>query len=77
MVSSEQPLPHGMGVLVGEALIEMIRERTKLGEQKYGEPLTTFNGRDAYLDALQESLDLLQYQMQIILELRYELANLR
>lgn len=67
-ISQEQPQPHGTGAPVGERLIELIRERTKLGIEKYGEPLTTHNGRDAKLDALQESIDLNQYLMQALME---------
>ncbi len=63
-----QPQPHGTGAPVGERLIELIRERTKLGIEKYGEALTTYNGRDAMLDALQESIDLNQYLMQVVME---------
>lgn len=68
VVAQEQPQPHGTGQPVGERLIELIRERTKLGIEKYGEPLTTHNGRDPMLDALQESIDLNQYLMQALME---------
>lgn len=67
-VTEEQPQPHGEGLPVGERLIELIRERTKLGMKKYGEPSTTHNGRDTKLDALQESIDLNQYLMQALIE---------
>jgi len=67
-ITQEQPQPHGMGLPVGERLIELIRERTKLGIEKYGEPLTTHNGRDPMLDALQESIDLNQCLMQALME---------
>ncbi len=67
-INQEQPQPHGTGQPVGERLIELIQERTKLGIQKYGEPLTTHNGRDSMLDALQESIDLNQYLMKALME---------
>jgi len=75
-IVQEQPQPHGTGAPVGERLIELIRERTKLGIEKYGEPLTTHNGRDSMLDALQESIDLNQYQMQALMESEAEIKRL-
>lgn len=75
-ISQDQPQPHGEGSPVGERLIELIRERTKLGIEKYGEPLTTHNGRDAMLDALQESVDLNQYLMQALMESEDETRRL-
>ncbi len=75
-VAQDQPQPHGTGKPVGERLIELIRERTKLGIKKYGEPLTTHNGRDALLDALQESIDLNQYLMQALMESKDEVRRL-
>lgn len=75
-ISQEQPQPHGTGAPVGERLIELIRERTKLGVEKYGEPLTTHNGRDAMLDAIQESIDLNQYLMQVLMESEDEVCRL-
>lgn len=75
-VTEEQPQPHGTGLPVGERLIELIRERTKLGIEKYGEPLTTQNGRDSMLDALQESIDLNQYLMQTLMESEAEIKRL-
>lgn len=76
LVNRRQPQPHGIGAPVGERLIELIRERTKLGMEKYGEPLTTHNGRDSMLDALQESIDLNQYLMQALMELEGEVKRL-
>jgi hypothetical protein len=45
-----------------------IEQRRELGIKKYGTPVQTFNGRDALLDAWQESLDLLTYIYQLDLE---------
>lgn len=53
-----------------------IDERTEKGVQTYGEPLTTFNGRDPREDAFQELLDLVQYQEQVIQELRARVKEL-
>ncbi len=75
-MNREQPQPKGRGVLVADRLIELIRERTQVGVKKYGEPLTTHNGRDVMIDALQESVDLNQYLMQIIMELEDDINHL-
>ena len=40
----------------------------KKGLAKYGTPLYTFNGRDAFEDAMQESVDGLMYLNQLRLE---------
>ena len=45
-----------------------IAERDKLGRERYGTPLQAFNGRDALVDAYQESLDLVVYLRQAIEE---------
>lgn len=54
-----------------EVLPEVMKDleaRIHIGIRKYGEPLTTHNGRDALLDAYQEALDLAVYLKQAILE---------
>jgi hypothetical protein len=53
---------------VAESLKRLIDERTKLGISKYGTPLMTHNGRIADKDALEEAVDLIQYQQQRIME---------
>jgi len=40
----------------------------KKGIEKYGKPLTTFNGRDAYSDSMQELVDLAMYVNQLRIE---------
>jgi hypothetical protein len=45
-----------------------IEARRELGIRKYGTPLQTFNGRDALIDAWEESLDVLTYIYQIDME---------
>lgn len=64
----QEPIPHGKGVNVQEEVIKDMRERMEFGKAKYGEYLTTFNGRDALKDAYQEVLDLAVYLKQKILE---------
>lgn len=57
---SEAVEPH-----VLEELARMISERTQKGIETYGRPLSTFNGRDAAQDALEEIADAFQYVMQL------------
>lgn len=70
-----EPTPKGKGEPVTPALIEFIKERNDLGRVKYGEVLHTDNGRDALVDALQESIDCNQYLMQELMEVRLRLAD--
>lgn len=44
------------------------QEQYEKGLKKYHVPLTTFNGRDAFDDAIQESVDLVMYLNQLRLE---------
>lgn len=44
------------------------QEQYEKGIKKYYVPLTTFNGRDAFDDAMQESVDLVMYLNQLRLE---------
>jgi len=68
-VTKKEPRPkHNDSKPVYESLIEMIRERAGMGKVKHGTHLQANNGRDALMDALQESIDLNQYLMQVILE---------
>ena len=69
--SSTQPTPSQADPRrepVGERLKAMIDERTAIGIRKYGEPLHSYNGRDATRDALEEALDLSQYLAQMVIE---------
>ena len=50
------------------ALVADMRERDQVGRERYGTPLTAHNGRDALIDAYQESLDLCVYLRQAIEE---------
>ena len=63
-----QVIPHGKGVDVSALVHEDLDARVRLGAQKYGEPLTTDNGRDALLDLYQELLDAAMYARQAIYE---------
>jgi len=62
----EQKLPEGKGSNVGELVKKDIDERIKVGTQRYGEPLRSFNGRNALVDAYQEALDLVNYLRQCL-----------
>lgn len=65
-VASEQPMPHGKGADITELVVADMRERSKAGIEKYGEPLRADNGRDALMDAYQEAVDLVKYLRQEI-----------
>lgn len=64
----EQVQPHGQGVDVATLVHKDIEDRISMGAKKYGERLTTNNGRDALMDAYQEVLDLAVYLRQMIWE---------
>lgn len=55
----EQVLPHVMADMAA---------RIAKGADEYGEPLTTFNGRDALQDSYEEALDLALYLKQALME---------
>lgn len=55
-------------LLVDTRVIDDIEARKAIGLAKYGTLLQPFNGRNAYVDAYQEALDLAQYFKQIELE---------
>jgi hypothetical protein len=62
---------------VYDRLLHEIEQQRAKGLRKYRTELTTFNGRVALLDALQEAVDMLYYLTQDIMELEYELAELK
>jgi hypothetical protein len=66
----DQPLPTPGRECVQDALIAEIQARKALGEERYGSPLMTHNGRDAIRDAREEAVDLAVYLMQVELEVR-------
>lgn len=47
---------------------EDLERRVTIGAKQYGERLTTYNGRDALMDAYEEALDLCLYLRQAIEE---------
>ena len=49
-------------------LLALIKARMAFGAKKYGTKLCSHNGRDAMMDALQESIDLNQYLVQLLME---------
>jgi len=64
----DQPLPTEGKLNVQDALIRHIEQRRKLGIERYGRPLQTFNGRNAVLDLVEELLDGATYAMQVEME---------
>jgi hypothetical protein len=63
-----EPKPKGTGRAITPLVIKDLELRSKMGEEKYGEVLRAFNGRNALVDAYQEALDLVQYLRQQIEE---------
>jgi hypothetical protein len=53
---------------VWDLVLADIKERDKVGQERYGIRLQPFNGRDALVDAYQEALDLVVYLRQAIYE---------
>lgn len=65
----EQPPPTpSSGPCIQDLVIEDIRERTRLGIERYGTVLRPHNGRDALRDAYEEAMDLVIYLRQVIAE---------
>lgn len=50
-----------------QVMADMV-DRVSKGSEEYGEPLTTFNGRDALQDSYEEALDMALYLKQAIME---------
>lgn len=55
--------------------VDLIIERSKVGEAHYGRPLETFNGRDSLQDAWEEAADCSQYLQQLCMEEPSPLAH--
>jgi len=64
----EEPEPNGKGVDVAKAVQDDIEARAQMGKEKYGERLTSENGRDALNDLYQELLDGVMYLKQLQIE---------
>lgn len=74
----DQPLPTPNGhPSIQDALIERIEARKQVGIERYGTTLQPFNGRNAILDAFEESLDLTTYLLQVLYENKTIAARLR
>lgn len=68
--SSAAVLPDVLAALHPESKVrDDLKARAAEGENKYGTPLFTHNGRDALVDAYQEILDAMQYLKQAHLEM--------
>jgi hypothetical protein len=67
---STQPKPvrSEMSESVTDAVVADMVKRRETGVKKYSVELLTFNGRDALLEAYQESLDLTMYLKQALME---------
>ena len=63
-----EPVRSEHSVSVTDAVIKDMVDRRELGTKKYGVELLSNNGRDALLDAYQESLDTTLYLKQCLIE---------
>ena len=64
----EPPPVKNDGPRVWDLVVADMRERDRIGTEKYGTPLQAFNGRRPLVDAYQEALDLVVYLRQAIEE---------
>ena len=69
LVNEQEPPKESTGDVWLLVLSDM-EDRRRMGISKYGTPVQPFNGRDALVDAYQESLDLCVYLRQAIEERR-------
>jgi hypothetical protein len=68
-LNEAQPIPRpNAGPAIWDLVIADMRARDEAGRAKYGTPLQAHNGRDALVDAYQESLDQSVYLRQAIAE---------
>lgn len=68
-IVTPQPMPlKNERPAIWDLVMEDIKERDRIGTEKYGTRLQPFNGRDALVDAYQEALDLVVYLRQEIYE---------
>lgn len=69
MTIQDQPAPEpNESRPIWGLVVEDMLERDTVGRERYGTPLQAHNGRDALVDAYQESLDLAVYLRQAIAE---------
>lgn len=66
-----QPRPSGNGVGVTDRVVADMLARREYGIGHYGVELKTSNGRNALLDAYEESLDMTVYLKQLLMEAAY------
>lgn len=65
----KQPSPTAnKNPLIKDLVIKDIRDRSKVGFQRYGMYLQAHNGRDALRDAYEEAVDLVKYLRQALFE---------
>ena len=67
MSDQPKPVPNGNEPIIDLVLADL-RERERVGVQRYGIRLQAHNGRDALRDAYEEALDLAIYLRQVIEE---------
>lgn len=73
-IPTDQPMPTpNQGRPIWDLVIEDMKARDRVGRERYGTPLQSFNGRDALQDAYFEALDLAVYLRQAIEERDYTL----
>ncbi len=70
LTEQSQPVaPHALAMVGDEGPVaEMLRERIQFGKNKYDVTLHTYNGRDPWVDWVQEQLDGVQYLAQMRME---------
>ena len=77
-MNREQPIPTSNPYRpIWELVIEDMKERDKVGRERYGTPLQPFNGRNSLLDWYQELLDATVYCRQAIEEINILRAALK
>lgn len=69
VVDQPPPVPNEHPA-VWDLVVADMHERARVGRERYGTPLQPFNGRDALVDAYQESLDQSVYLRQAVEERR-------
>lgn len=68
-VNHKEPMPKkNDSKPIWDMVIEDMKERDSVGEERYGTRLQKFNGRNSAVDAYQEGLDLVVYLRQLIEE---------
>ena len=72
----DQPLPTGGQRCVQDLVIEAMQESKRVGMERYGSVLMTFNGRKGIQDIAEEARDLMVYATQIEAEAQADRATL-